>query len=494
MLDVSKSNRQEKAISNWKYNNYHGTLNQVMRFGKTREIELVVQRTRVNNPHKRILLLVPTDIAYQNVKNIVKEHLLECYTYNRFCNLIQEEPNQETYLLIIDEIHRFLSDKCVSIISKIKATYKLGLTGSKLSTSHRNILTRLGFPIVDTIMEEEAIEMNWITDYDEYNVAIEISDKEKIKYKSLNDNIELIAENFRYIYKKVNNTFGRIVFTSDYEVIQSCYSGKKVLDSKFKQLEFIAPDTMRLIIGSIMGYKKDLVITNDYDRLKQSFWNPDSIAELAKSYIKCVTARNNYLKHNVNKVNAVYDISKVIQRPTIVYNDSIDMIDQLYSTLKVPRVKYHSQIESMPMKYDDNGEWITYLSGDKAGQIKLFGKTTLKRLAIESIKTGKAIYLITGKSLSESLDLPNIEYIICTSGDTNTTTYDQRVARGKTIDSNNIDKRCTIINLFIDDFYLDNEFVRSRDKEKLIIRQGNVKNVIWLENIEDLFATLKNIN
>ena len=88
--------------------------------------------------------------------------------------------------------------------------------------------------------------------------------------------------------------------------------------------------------------------------------------------------------------------------------------------------------------------------------------------------------------------MPNIECIICTAGDINPQTYEQRVARGKTIDSTNNNKRCIIINLFIDDFILNNEFISSRDKEKLETRQINNKNVVWLENIDDLFASIKN--
>ena len=223
----------------------------------------------------------------------------------------------------------------------------------------------------------------------------------------------------------------------------------------------------------------------------QKFWNPDNIQELAKSYLKSVAARNNYLKHNVAKVNAVLNILKLTQDSTIVYNDSIEMIEQLFDNLNPKHtVKYHSQIESIPMYYD-NGEVITYLSGERKGQVKLFGKTTIKKLAIERMKSGEALYLITGKSLNESLDIPNIKYIICTAGDTNPQTYEQRVARGKTINSKDANKRAIIINLYIDDFYLDFELVNSRDKEKLIIRQANVKNTIWLENINELFDILK---
>ena len=42
MLDESKSLRQEQGINIWKQYNFHGTLNYIMRFGKTRIIELIV--------------------------------------------------------------------------------------------------------------------------------------------------------------------------------------------------------------------------------------------------------------------------------------------------------------------------------------------------------------------------------------------------------------------------------------------------------------------
>ena len=81
--------------------------------------------------------------------------------------------------------------------------------------------------------------------------------------------------------------------------------------------------------------------------------------------------------------------------------------------------------------------------------------------------------------------------MICTAGDTNAQTYEQRVARAKTINVNDSDKKAIIINLYIDDFYVGFELVNSRDKEKLILRQANVKNTIWLENIAELLDILK---
>ena len=494
MLDKSKSARQEQAISTWKDNGYKGTFQHIMRFGKTREAELVIERTRANNNgNKRILFIVPTEIAYQNVAKICKAHNVELYTISQYINRNKEMLiKDECFLLIIDEIHRLLNDKHVAYLKNIKASFKLGLTGAKLTKDDKTNLRILGMPVIDVITDEEAVFRKWITEYDEYNVSVDISEVEKIKIKALNDKIDSIAIDFKDLDHRINQAFKRSVFSGTFDLLQSCYSGKSIKDKiTFEVKEFIAPEKVRLILCSLMGYRKDYIIENEHDRRVQTFWNPNNVQQLAKDYIRAIQARNDYFKHNISKVNAVMKLSTNFPRPTIVYNDSIPMIDQLYESIRIPRVKYHSQIESVPA-IDEFGEPILYKSGEKKGQQKVIGKSLQKKLAIESIRSGEALYLITGKSLNESLDLPNIEFVICTSGDTNTNTYDQRVARGKTINPDNANKKCTIINLFIDDFFLNFEFIRSRDKEKLISRQNNVKSVVWFENIDDFICHIKN--
>ena len=490
MLDKSKTIRQEQGITTWRNAGCMGTLNYVMRFGKTRIIELVVQRTLAKYKDREIILLVPTDIAYKNVEYIVKKYHIQCYTLTTVANIL-EEKKLDSYLLIIDEIHRFVGEKAINVIKSIKFKYTLGLTGSTLSRDSKTILARTGFPVIDIITEEEAIANNWISDYDEYNVAIDIADNEKRHYKMLSEAITNISSNFSGLYIRMNNLFKIKYFKGDYELIRCLYIGYTIRDKNFNKIGYIEADILRKIVAKIHGYEHGGIITNNLTRRMYEFWNPDNIEELAKTYIKCVNTRNDYLKHNVSKVNAVLDLTNVINKPTIIFNDSIDMIDQLYNTIKGTKVKYHSAIDPIMKRYD-NGEIITYLSGDKQGQPRMFGATTQKKDAIESLNNGTVQFLITGKSLNESLNIPSIEYIICSSGDTNATTYDQRVARGKTIDDNNSSKKCTIINLFIDDFTYNEEFILSRDKQKLVTRQENVKNVIWIENISDMICTINN--
>lgn len=497
MLDTSKSQRQSQGLDIWKTNNFHGTFNYVQRFGKTRMIEISADRIRKHNTTARLMVLVPSKIAEENVKKLCKKYNIECYTTNSFYNAIDSKAidvEKEIFVLYIDEIHKFTNDRIVSYIKKLKYKFSMGLTGSKLTNVQKSVITRIGFPIIDTITEEESIANGWTVDYDEFNLSVDISDEDKRRFVALNDAINSSISNFRGLYRKMNSQFGYTVFDSDFDLVQSLYSGKKAFN-KGEYIEFMLPDKLRTILCYIQGYKDPSHYTLEQLRQPgianiQKFWNPEYVKELAKTYIKAVKLRNDYLKYNVSKVNMVLELAENISDPMIIYNDSIDMIEHLSHAIKKPSVKYHSEMESVTMK-DDDGNVICYKSGDKAGQPKLFGKTTLKKLAIDKISSGEVNILITGRSLSESLNLPNIKVVICTSGDTNPSNYDQRVARAKTVNSTDINKHSTIINLYIDDFEFDGRLIKSRDKEKLLIRQQNVKDVIFLENIHELFASIK---
>ena len=494
-FDISKSIKQDEGIQIWKNNDFHGTLNYVPRFGKTEIIRRVVSRTRSveYNSNKTIILLTPTEITSRNLKFIADKYNCLLFTSTSFYNYIKTGNSKDIYLLIIDEIHKFINDKYSELFKTLEVQYKLGLTGSTLKVSDTNFLRNIGFPVVDIVTEEEAISKGWLAYYEEYNLAIPIREQDKLKYKYLNDNILNISSDINGIYKMVNQAFKKTVVDGDYGVMQACRTGLQLYADKSRTIpsQYVKPDEFRLVLATIMGYDKNKIPTNEYDKKKQTFWHPDNILELAKSYLKAVTARNNYLKHNVSKIDACIKILNFLQVPTIVYNESIETIDQIHNYFRNGEaVKYHSNLESAYM-YESDGSIITYKTGEKAGQPKLFGKTTFKKLAIDSILNGLSKYLITGRSLNEGLNLPNIELIITTAGDTNPKTYEQRVARGKTVNPNDKSKKCIIINLFIDDFTMDFEYISSRDKQKLIIRQANVNNVIWLDNLDDLFALLK---
>jgi hypothetical protein len=67
-------------------------------------------------------------------------------------------------------------------------------------------------------------------------------------------------------------------------------------------------------------------------------------------------------------------------------------------------------------------------------------------------------------------------------------TYEQRIARGKTLDFTNPNKVCVIINIYIDDFKIGDKEIKSRDKQKLIQRQQSSENIpIWVNSVSEIF-------
>jgi len=99
--------------------------------------------------------------------------------------------------------------------------------------------------------------------------------------------------------------------------------------------------------------------------------------------------------------------------------------------------------------------------------------------------SGKYKYLVTTRALDEGLTIPNVEQIIITAGSINPIQQSQRTARGKTIDNKNINKQTKIFNLYFDDFYtLSGQYIKSRDKQKLLDRQSS--NVYFINSLNDI--------
>ena len=487
----SKTKRQLVAIERWHSNNCIGCFQHTMRFGKTREILMVCRDYREVQETSRIIVIVPTEIAYANLNKVLKPYNVELYSIRQFMSKNKDFLKVNCGLLIIDEIHALIKPKYISVIKQISARCKLGLTGANLTSQQKSELRMMGFPLIDVITEEEAKFNKWIVEFDEYNIALSIDERDKLNLRNITHRINDISQSFQGLKDMLNNAYKRNIFSSTFDLIQSCVVDKGIQDpNTFKIVETIESKKIRQLCSLYRGFRPDMVVTNDVEKKIKEYWNFDNVQKISSEYIRLIRDRNAFFKYNRYKIEAVLKLSNIFDIPTIVYNDSIPMIDHLYDCMKASKVRYHSGLEPIPM-IDETGEPICYKSGSRKGEQKILGLAGQKTLAIKAISEGRVNYLLTGKSLNESLNLPNIKQIICTSGDTNPNTYDQRVARGKTVNDVDSSKRCRIINLVIDDFFYDDVFVSSRDKEKLIIRQENVKDVIWFENLDDFLASIK---
>ena len=386
-------------------------------------------------------------------------------------------------LAIIDEIHKFLTDTRYTYLLMLRDRVKfwLALIGIIPPEKERDMIVGLA-PIIDEITAEEAVRNNWIAPSIQYNLKLEFTDVDKIKYIKYSHMIGETLDLFRGSHLKVKYD-NRPIFESDFDLIYACYTGKKLPHG------YIEGKLFREMIAKQMGWSIDLDLTTEYGKQRDKYWNPNNIYDRTKAFQSIIRNRNELISNNDVKLKAVIDIVTKYDVPTIIFNENIDFVTQIADSLGVNAIAYHSRIESRPIWDDINNDWVRYKSGDKAGEPKKFGKDTIKSETIQGMISGKYKYLVTAKALDEGLTIPNLELVIITSGSTNPIQQGQRSARGLTIDDNNPTKQTKIFNLYFDDILIkgDNEgitIIKSRDKQKLIDRQ--VETAIELLNLDEI--------
>lgn len=470
---MTKDHRQDIGLLRYLKAGGIGTYHYVQRFGKTLSGLKVMKRFSTNKPKGSIIVLVPS--AY--IKGMWVDEISRFgYTFNNVTvisaasAILQDSINCD--LLIVDEIHKFTSKERIKLINKtiINYTFILGLTGSYPNDS---TISKYA-PVIDTITEAEAIEEGWISKFIEYNIGLELTEADKVEYAKYSTIMFEVMSTFKGLNDIIKNNDGTPFFTSDLDLIISCYRGKSAGKNQYIQSTYI-----REVVASKMGWEPDLDLSSGYNKQREDYWNPDAIKDRCSNYYKAMRSRSLIHNYNEVKLKAVLEIYARFNSDTIMifsenaeFADVIsDAINNKFKTNKA--VSYHSTIDSKPLKNFINNK----LFRTKAGVVKKFGKKKQLDYIVSMLKIGYYTCISTVKALDEGFNVDNINLIITTSGTANPTQYSQRSARGKTIDRYNINKRTVIINLYFDDFMtiVDGEYRQfmSRDKAKLYYRIGD---------------------
>jgi superfamily II DNA or RNA helicase len=244
-----------------------------------------------------------------------------------------------------------------------------------------------------------------------------------------------------------------------------------------------------------MGWSPELDLTTEYGKSRNTNWHPEVIKRTAANFVDFVAKRNEIIINNDIKLNLVVEIFKRYPVTTICFNESVALASKIAETINKTSgqdrnvaIVYHSKVESQPIWDTGLRDYIRYSSGQKAGEPKLFGKDTLRRLALEGLFDGTYKLLSTARALDEGTDVPTIEQVITTAGTANPIQYEQRSGRGKRVDAYNPNKITKIFNIYINDFIgSSGKLIPSRDKQKLINKQKERNSsIIWLENLDEI--------
>lgn len=474
---MSKTARGNIGITRFLRAGAKGTLNYTMRFGKTRlGIRLIHRYSKSFN--KKIVIVVPSQIIFEQWKTEIDEYsilnddfkpIIILTTTNSIFN--GNYNLSDVGLLVIDEIHKFTSDARHNIIdkSKFKYDYILGLTGTY--PSNDKVINDI-CPIVDTITKDEAIKNNWISEYEEYNIGLELTDRDKSKYIEYTNNISKILNIFKIANKRLTYKNNTPIFKNNFDLIMACYRGGKINN------KYIKSYLIREALAIQMGWSPELELVSQYNNNINDTWNPDAIKHNVNVFYKAMTNRNNI--HNINEIKLetvlkLYSYYYKDNKNIVTFNENIEMADLISDSVnnlfkEDKAISYHSKIKSRYLKDFETKKLIT----TKAGKPKKFGSKSQLKYIIEGFKLGKYNMINSVKSLDTGFNVENINLIITTSGTCNPIQYAQRIARGMTLDPKNSNKKTIVINLYFMDFIDKNDnLYHSKDKIKLKLRQNN---------------------
>jgi len=453
---MTKLERQRIAIRKVRHHNYNGILHFCTRFGKTR-VGLGICKDFFDTGQVP-LILVPSNTVKQGWLKEDDISLKLHPTIITASQLLSLDTTIVIDLLIVDEVHKFLTDANYELINgnKIKYKYLICLTATLPIDDRLTKLMSLT-KVIDVITEKEAIQNNWVSNYIEYNIPLELSDANKLRYVKYTSRMADVFNSYKDLYKFITYN-GKLIFRDDLDLINSCHSGKYT-----KEFGFIPEANIREAVRTKMG----------------NSWTVEDIEKTTKQFSSDIRLRNDIVIANSLKLHAVLHIYNKLQTPTICFNESIGFTDKLADTLNSIyddiAFSYHSKTPSAPLINPATGDWYRYKGGAKADEPRIFSKTKQLEYAMAAISAGHLRFISTVKALDEGITIPNVDCIITTSGSMNPIQYEQRTGRGKTFVDE--DKIAKVYNLYFDDFELDGKQYKSRDKFKLLSRQINSINI-----------------
>lgn len=208
---VSRDDRQKICVNKWLQSKGVGTLIQPTGCGKTTTALKCIQKVLTLYPDFKVLVVVPTT----NLKEQWEDRASKFNITNLTVLVINTVVDRkiDTDLLVIDEIHVSGATQFSNIFRVVKYKLILGLTATLHRLDGRHKIIEKYCPVVDEITLIEATTNQWLSEYTEYLVLLDV------------DNI--------HDYNKANNTFFKAFefFGFDFDLVMS-FLGKNGFENR----------------------------------------------------------------------------------------------------------------------------------------------------------------------------------------------------------------------------------------------------------------------
>ena len=243
----TRDERQEEARIKWIKSGGKGCWVFPTGVGKTYAAIKAVKSFIDKYSTARFLVIVPTDnlkvqweqyidntgLSLNGEVVIVNTAVKNCY---------------KTDILVIDEAHRVNSSTFRNIFSTIQYKFVLGLTATyeRLDNLHKEVMEKY-CPVIDKISLEEALFNNWISQFKEYQVMLEVDDIDI--YKGYNRDFQQSFEFLGYDFNLALSLLGPNGFKNRAKLRdERCPNGtEKERKDMFKAITYHATAFMRAI-------------------------------------------------------------------------------------------------------------------------------------------------------------------------------------------------------------------------------------------------------
>lgn len=195
--------RQKQCIKEWLKNKLHGTVVAPTGVGKTRIGLLAIQLLKNKFSNLKILVVVPTEVLQSQWEAQLDEWGLSFNCEVQVINTVIKH-NWQCDMLVLDECHRYAASTFKEVFERVDYKYVLGLTATFERLDGKEEIIKKYCPVCDEIYLEEALFNNWISQYKEYMVLLNV------------DNIE----EYQQYNREFSEAFG--FFSYDFNMAMSC--------------------------------------------------------------------------------------------------------------------------------------------------------------------------------------------------------------------------------------------------------------------------------
>lgn len=498
---MDRDTRQKLSLDKWLQRGSRGTIEAATAYGKTRVGLNAVKMLRRNDDSRTVIIVVPTIVLKSQWENQLNDWGLMENSQVYVINSLIKLDTITCKLLIIDECHRYAAKTFSKIFEVAKYTFILGLTATMKRLDGKHTLIQKYAPIIDTISLAYCRANNYISQYKEYNLGINLSHEDLVWYKDKARELGTMMDKF----------------DNDFQIMLKCsYSNKPQWSSA--TFNWFLPHTV--IHAQLLGWRGNNV-TQARENLEinagrprgqklsvwggdiNSYFHPDKLHGFAVYGMRLTREIKDFINKHPLKVEAALELINQTNYETITFSENTDVADDMKTVLGDRAVVYHSNLESgvkeveVVKTYKRQESALNYISnnagwsykGEADGihtisclREKKISPKKLKEEAINKIMDDNTVkVMLTAKALDQGFDYPGAELGIIMSRTSNPTQQIQRTGRvvRKHTYADGTEKTGLVVNLYLKD---------TRDFRKLRGAQKSSVGVLDVSSIDEILT------